>query len=124
LCPGSMTTTFPVRGPDAAGAEADPEAADALGSALLDGFPDGFPDGEAGAVADDGARDDTEADASPAAPPFRSPSPDPPPATAYTAHPSSAPGTRAASATVSGPRRDRRGSGSSKSGPVYDTQPP
>ncbi|GAA0665657.1 hypothetical protein GCM10009535_51770 [Streptomyces thermocarboxydovorans] len=115
-----MTTTFPLRGPDAAGAEAEPEVADALGSAL----PEGFFDGEADAFADDGARDDTEADASPAAPPFRSSSPDPPPTTAYTAHPSSAPGISAASATVSGPRRDRRGSGASKSGPVYDTQPP
>ncbi|GGP84913.1 hypothetical protein GCM10010266_03870 [Streptomyces griseomycini] len=77
------------------------------------------PDGEA--VAGDGAPDeaDTEADA------FAGPPPSPGPSTAaYTAHPSNAPGTSAASATVSGPRRDRRGRGGSKPGPVYDTQPP
>ncbi|WP_315987408.1 hypothetical protein [Streptomyces sp. uw30] len=50
------------------------------------------------------------------------PEPVPPPTASYTTHPSSAPGTRAAAATVRArERRPRRGWGGSKSGPTYDT---
>jgi hypothetical protein len=106
-----MTTTLPLRGPLA--------AAEALGfasSELADGAGDDVRD-----VAEAEAEAEGEREGEAAALPGSS---SPPPTAAYTAHPSNAPGTSAANAMVRGPRRDLRGWGGSKPGPVYDTQPP
>src|SRR4051794_21969565 len=117
LCPGSMTTTLPLSGPEAAGAEALGVVAVGAGSA----FPSsvGEPGTAVEGAAESGRETEAEDEAAPARPePPESPGP---PTASYTSQPSNAPGTSAASATVSGPRRDRRGCGGSKSGPTYDT---
>lgn len=113
-----------LEGPAAAGRS---EAAGVAGPEKVEfgGFPSSVPDAlgvRAAAEADPGA-----AEEAPGAPEevvdVADVLPPPPesPTACHTSHPTSAPGTSAATATVIGPRRERRGPGGSKSGPTYDT---